>query len=53
MALSLSPGVSLLVPLGLASPTQIRASDWPVSLPGIFGSFLAHTELLGGHVTSR
>ena len=39
MALSLSPSVSLSVPLGLTSPTQIRAGDWPVNLPGIFGLF--------------
>lgn len=53
MALLLSRGVSFSVPLGLTSPTQIQAGDWPVSLPGIFGAFLAHTASLGGHVTSR
>jgi len=53
MALSLSPGVSLSVPLGLTLPTQIRADDWPVNLPRILGAFLARTASFGGHVTSR
>jgi hypothetical protein len=53
MPLALRRGVLLPVPLGLASPTQIRAGDWTVSLPGILGAFLAHTASLAGHVASR
>ena len=53
MALSLRPGVSLSVPLGLASPTQIQAGKNAVNLPGILTSFLAHIASLGGHIASR
>ena len=47
MALSLSQGVSLSVPLGLTSPTQIRAGDWPVSLPRDFWDFSGAHSVIG------